>query len=259
MISYYFVEFIFYSFLGWIWETIYCTSKKKKWENRGFLFGPICPIYGSCVVLLDLLATKIFKQLSSPSFPIIGIFLICMIGSAIVEFTTSWYLEKRFHAVWWDYSHLPFNIQGRICPQVSIGFGLAGILVLRYLIPTVTMVASHIPVAINEVFGLLFAAALGADMALTEASLSKLLKNIEEYKKEFDEKAEATVENIVARTEKMKELSDSYIEQMSGLQLRSLRNIQKFKPKGEMKFPELLPMESLKNALVRNRKKKKEK
>ena len=124
-----FVEFIFYSFLGWIWESIYCTAKEKKWADRGFLFGPICPIYGSCVVLTSVLFSLV-PALSDPEFPLWAIFILCCLGSAVAEFGTSWVLEKRFHARWWDYSDMPLNIQGRICVPVSICFGLAGVLIV---------------------------------------------------------------------------------------------------------------------------------
>ena len=93
VIAQYFVEFIFYSFLGWIWESIYCSVNEKKWADRGFLFGPICPIYGSCVVATSALFS-LFGFLSSPDFPIWGIFIICYIGSAVAEYATYWVFEK---------------------------------------------------------------------------------------------------------------------------------------------------------------------
>ena len=79
-ISRYFVYFVIFSFFGWIYESIYCTIKSKRWENRGFLYGPLCPIYGAGGV---------------------GITAI------VLEYGTSWTLEKLFHAYWWDYSEMP--------------------------------------------------------------------------------------------------------------------------------------------------------
>ncbi len=197
VISQYFVEFIFYSFLGWVWESIYCTAKEKKWADRGFLFGPICPIYGSCVVIASMVFSFI-PALSDPSFPVWAIFIICYIGSAIAEFGTSWILEKRFHARWWDYSNVPLNIQGRICVPVSIGFGFAGIVVVKYLIPAVNGLHEMVNPAVYEVFALLFAMVLGADYALTEASLSALLKNVESMHEEFNVQAQQNYEKISA-------------------------------------------------------------
>ena len=136
IVAQYFVEFMFYSFLGWIWESIYCLAKERKWADRGFLFGPICPIYGSCAVGTSIVF-NVFGLFSSPDFPLWGIFLICFFASVVAEYSTSWVLEKRFHARWWDYSTMPLNIRGRICVPVSIAFGLAGIMIVKYLIPAV--------------------------------------------------------------------------------------------------------------------------
>lgn len=243
-----FVEFIFYSFLGWVWESIYCTIKEKKWADRGFLFGPICPIYGSCVVVTSLLFNNI-PALADPSFPVWAIFIICYIGSVIAEFGTSWVLEKRFHARWWDYSTIPLNIQGRICVPVSTAFGVAGVLIVKYLIPAINGMHSTIHPLVYEIFALIFAAIFGADYALTEASLSALLKDVEKMHAEFNERAQdryekfqedvASIETKVnesklAMEERVSEirmsLSKIHAAQLSFNQRRIISSIQKFVP-----------------------------
>ena len=187
----YFVEFIFYSFLGWVWESFYCTIKEHHWQDRGFLFGPYCPIYGSCIVGAEILFTHVIKtDMQELSFPVI--FIIAYLGSAIAEFGTSWVLEKRFHARWWDYSDMPLNIQGRICVPVSICFGVAGVFCVRVLIPWMTGLHQEIPGLVYEGLALVLAAVFGADYALTEASLNALLKRIETYKSDFNERAQET-------------------------------------------------------------------
>lgn len=236
VIAQYFVEFIFYSFLGWIWESIYCTIKEGKWADRGFLFGPICPIYGSSVVIAAFVFTHV-PILEAQSTPVWQIFLISMVGSAIMEYATSFVLEKRFHARWWDYSYMPLNINGRICLPCSIGFGLAGIVVIRYLLPA--MIAQHDYVSgwIYEVLAILFAGFLGADLALTEASLTSLLKDIEKMHQEFNERAESTYERIANAKESMedelkvvKELTEKYARQMSFSEKHALHSIRVFLP-----------------------------
>ena len=243
-----FVEFIFYSFLGWVWESIYCTINEKKWADRGFLFGPICPIYGSCVVVTSILFSLI-PALSDPAFPVWAIFIICYLGSAVAEFGTSWVLEKRFHARWWDYSHLPLNIQGRICVPVSIAFGLAGVLIVKYLIPFISGMHAAIDPIIYEIFALVLAALFGADFALTEASLSALLKDVEKMHTEFVERAQARYEKVqdgvtsietkmVQEREHMEErmkearesLSRAHADMLGFNQKRILGSIQKFTP-----------------------------
>lgn len=243
-----FVEFILYSFLGWVWESIYCTIKEKKWADRGFLFGPICPIYGSCVVATSVLFGLI-PALSDPSFPVWAIFIICYIGSVVAEFGTSWVLEKRFGARWWDYSNMPLNIQGRICVPVSICFGLAGVLIVKYLIPFVSGMHQVIHPVIYVTLALIFAAIFGADFALTEASLSTLLKDVEKMHTEFVEKSQANYERVSGEvasieskvnrekqamadrvSEARENLSRLHVSNLSFNQLRILGSIEKLMP-----------------------------
>lgn len=195
IIAQYFCEFIFYSFLGWVWESIYCTIKEKRWQDRGFLFGPYCPIYGSCVVGAEILFGHILPgDLNEMSFPLI--FGISFIGSAIAEYSTSWVLEKRFHARWWDYSYMPLNLNGRICLPASIGFGVAGVFCVKVLIPWMNGLHAEIPGLAYEGVAMLLALVFGADIALTEASLNALLKRLEDYKTDFNERAQETYVRI---------------------------------------------------------------
>lgn len=238
IVAQYFVEFIFYSFLGWVWESIYCTIKEKKWADRGFLFGPVCPIYGSCVVATSIVFSLI-PALKDPTFPIWGIFIICYLGSAVAEFGTSWILEKRFHARWWDYSTMPLNIQGRICVPVSIGFGVAGVLIVKYLIPFVENLHSVANPLVYEVLALILAGIFGADYALTEASLSALLTNVEQMHSEFNDKAQSNYEKVISApkvitqrfTEERDLLIKAYAERLTINQKRILLSIKQFTPK----------------------------
>jgi len=248
VIAQYFVEFMFYSFLGWVWESIYCTAKEKKWADRGFLFGPICPIYGSCVVVASAVFSSI-DVLNSPNFPIWGIFILCYIGSAVAEFATSWVLEKRFNARWWDYSELPLNIQGRICVPVSIAFGLAGVAVVKFLIPAIEGVHNVVSPVVYEVLAIILAAIFGADFALTEASLSALLKDVKQMHEEFNQKAQERYEKVAAAPkvieqkiaegkelaeERHEQLARAYAQRLSLNQKRILLGIEKIMPKAEL-------------------------
>ncbi len=224
IIAQYFVEFIFYSFLGWVWESIYCTLMDHHWQDRGFLFGPICPIYGSCVVVAQLVF-RYMPGLSGPGLPLWAVFLVCVVGSAIAEFCTSWILEMRFHARWWDYSKLPLNIQGRICLPVSLCFGAAGVVIVKYLLPLVTSAHSVLPGLAYEGVALGFALVLGGDFALTEASLSALLNEIEAYHQEFNVRAQSVYERFQAAPETLAEglASKKADFQEEALERRALR------------------------------------
>ena len=132
------MEFFIYSFMGWIYESIFCTIKEKKWCNRGFLYGPIIPIYGFGAVIISIFVNvSVDNHVTTPWWKV---FLVSMVGSAILEYVTSWALEKIFHARWWDYSNMPLNILGQIClPYMLLWFVLtpAAIITddyLRYLL-----------------------------------------------------------------------------------------------------------------------------
>ena len=100
LISWYVCLFILYSFLGWIYETLFCIITSRRWSNRGFLYGPICPIYGAGVVLLTLLVR--FAHHRGMILSAVSIFMVSVIGSALLEYATSYVLEEVFHATWWD-------------------------------------------------------------------------------------------------------------------------------------------------------------
>lgn len=238
IISQYVTFFIVFSFLGWVWETIYCTAKEKHFSNRGFLFGPICPIYGASVVVGMFLFTQI-GWLQAASMPVWELFLICAVGSAFAEYGTSYYLEKRFHARWWDYSKMPLNINGRICLPVTVCFGLVGIALVRWMIPVLSGVQSQVHPLVFEAVALAFIGMLGADLALTEASLSTLLQKIEESDKEFTARGEAAYENITNKPQQLetklsgledelRERADALAAELNGRQRHIARCIRKF-------------------------------
>ena len=129
--KYYFSLFIIYSFIGWIMEVVWNLFTDKKLVNRGFLIGPYCPIYGVGCLLLILLLGK-FK-----SDPVI-LFFMSIIVCSILEYSTSYIMEKLFKARWWDYSEYKLNLNGRICAATMIPFGILGVLVVYYLNPFVS-------------------------------------------------------------------------------------------------------------------------
>ena len=140
----YVLYFFFYSAVGWLGESIYCSVGAKKWINRGFLTGPMCPIYGTGAIAMSVLLTPV-KSLDV-RIPVAGhdilitpllVFLAGMVVCDVVEFITSVLMEKLFHARWWDYSNNKFNIQGRICLKHTIYWGIASLLFLYIVHPIV--------------------------------------------------------------------------------------------------------------------------
>lgn len=147
---YYFLLFIIYSFMGWIMEIIDNIIVKHKIVNRGFLLGPYCPIYGfGCLSLIFFLSN--YK-----SDPIILFFMAIVICS-ILEYTTSYIMEKLFKLRWWDYTDKKFNINGRICAETMIPFGLLGTLVICVINPFFESILNNIPTNIlNNISIILF-------------------------------------------------------------------------------------------------------
>lgn len=126
----YVLYFMIYSFIGWCLEVAVALWKNKHFVNRGFLIGPYCPIYGfSCMFMLLFLD----KYQQDP----ITLFIMAMVICGILEYMTSYLMEKLFNARWWDYSTKKFNINGRICLETMIPFGLIACFVVSFLNPLI--------------------------------------------------------------------------------------------------------------------------
>ena len=134
-VSKYFLYFITYSFLGWLMEVCCTFIEQKKFVNRGFLIGPICPIYGYGVLAIIFL---IGNDISD----VLGVFLKAILICSILEYFTSYFMEKIFKARWWDYSKRKFNINGRICLETMVPFGILGCTVVYLLHPLVVRLIS---------------------------------------------------------------------------------------------------------------------
>ena len=133
----YFIYFYLYSFVGWFFESCYCSLRPKKWVNRGFMRGPICPIYGTgaLVILIALVPLRSLTENLYVNEAVI--FVAGMILCDAVEFMTSLIMEKLFNARWWDYSEQPFNLHGRICLTHTLYWGTCSCLFLYVLHPLV--------------------------------------------------------------------------------------------------------------------------
>lgn len=118
--------FFIYSFFGWIWETSFKSIQKRKFINRGFLNGPWLPIYGFGALIILFVTLPVQDNF-------VLVFLLGAIVASIFEFFVGYGMEKLFHARYWDYSHLPFNIKGYIALPISLVWGLFS-LILVYII-----------------------------------------------------------------------------------------------------------------------------
>ncbi|WP_066716142.1 putative ABC transporter permease [Clostridium sp. Marseille-P299] len=149
-----FYNFFIYSFFGWIYESLYVSFCKKTWINRGFLNGPVIPIYGFGATFFYIIFfnthTVTLTQSVTPR-NVVLLYFIGMISATVLEFVTSWVMEKLFHAKWWDYSDRKFNIQGRISLIPSLFWGFLSV-VMAYLIqPAVTKFTDKIPRNVGDI------------------------------------------------------------------------------------------------------------
>lgn len=127
-----------YAFLGWCVEVVYAGLNSGKFVNRGFLNGPLCPIYGFGMIAV----VNILEPINNNIFLL---FLGSVIITTIIELFVGYILEKLFHQKWWDYSNKLFNIGGYICPLFSLVWGLACLITVNGIHPMISNLVNLIP------------------------------------------------------------------------------------------------------------------
>lgn len=149
-IEIYFLLFISYAFLGWCMEVTCKLIQYKKFINRGFLIGPYCPIYGWGALAITILLKRYMED------PLV-LFVMSTLICSIIEYLTSYFMEKKYHARWWDYSNRKFNINGRICLETLIPFGILGVAIMYGTNPILFKLYNQIPqLVINILTVILF-------------------------------------------------------------------------------------------------------
>lgn len=211
--------FLFYSVLGWAVETCYMAIQLGEFENRGFLNGPFCPIYGLGVILVIILLTPIQKSL-----------LVLMIGSTVL--CTSWELavgvamKKIFHNIWWDYSMEKFNFHGYICLKISLCWGGACVLMMRILQPMLMRVVNLVPPKFGHVFIYLCFMLIAFDLVISLCAVSKLnsrLRQLDEVAKKLRFASEGIGGNLAEEALELKARYDRLLEKKNLMQERLIR------------------------------------
>ena len=161
LLSYFFT----YSFLGWILETVFCILTLGVFNKRGFLYGPVCPIYGfGAIILIESL-----KKIKTNT---IGKFFISMIAFTIFEYVVSVVLESLFGLRWWDYTGEPFNFQGRISLAYSIAWGIIGVIFVEKIHPFVKRQLEKVSTKIQFSLLIVFLAIIIIDFIMSIAKYS---------------------------------------------------------------------------------------
>ena len=155
-----------YSFMGWLMETTIKSINAKKFINRGFLIGPYCPIYGwGCLLIIILLE----KYTPYP----IGLFCMSIIICTILEYLTSYLMEKIFNARWWDYSTKKFNLNGRVCLDTMIPFGILGTLMMYFVNPFFTKILNKVPTKTLNIIAIILLIVFTFDNIISYNAISK--------------------------------------------------------------------------------------
>ena len=220
--------FFVYAFLGWCMEVSYAALHTGRFVNRGFLNGPVCPIYGFGVVLV-LWALE----------PLAGNTLLLFLGSVVLtsllEWLTGFVLEKLFHQRWWDYSDEPFNIGGYICLRFSIAWGLACLFVLKIIHPSVMWGIYAVPRTLGWVLLGGFSAAMAVDLAATVRTIARMnrqLSQLDELARRLREVSNDLGEHLAVRVIDAAEAGDDLREDVQ-------RNLDELKAAAEQRRAEL--------------------
>ena len=199
---------LIYSCLGWCCEVAFAALKTGKFVNRGFLNGPVCPIYGFGVLSVVLVLEPVKDNL-------LLLFFGSMVFTSLLEFIAGFAMERIFHDKWWDYSNNPFNIKGYICLEFSIIWGIACVLVVDVIHPIIMKLVNAVP----HTLGLWLMAALyvilAADAVLTLVELLKLpkrFKAMEELEAAITAVSDAMGENIYDAVERGRQRSEAFNE-----------------------------------------------
>lgn len=160
------LTFFFYSFLGWCIEIAYAAVKEHTFVNRGFLFGPLCPIYGFGVIGVVHLLRPIARN-------IIFLFFASIVLVTALELLTGFLLEKLFHHRWWDYSNMSLNLNGYICPFFSLIWGKGCVLIVHFVQPLVVHMLSLLPIWLGTFLAVILSAYLFADLYVTVTHIFK--------------------------------------------------------------------------------------
>ena len=195
-----FLIFIIFSMVGWISEVLYVgLFFEHKFVNRGFLHGPICPIYGFGGLSILLLP----QQLYSTWWPL---FCASMLFGTIVEYLSSWILEKLFHTRWWDYSRYKFNIRGRVCLLNSVLFGVLGVVIIHFIQPLVMKYLSLFPDFVLKISTDVIAVALTVDLLITVRRLVDFSITMEKVRALYEKQGAEFLEKIEQFKPKLKNI-----------------------------------------------------
>ena len=163
--------FVIYAVLGWVVEVCFCSIKTGSFVNRGFLNGPVCPIYGFGMVAVLVCL-----------WPLRNSMLVLYVGAVVLtsalELTTGWVLKKLFHTSWWDYSDMRFNLGGYICLRFSLIWGVGATLVVKLIHPAIAALVGVVPHMAGVVLAVPVTALFVCDLVITVLGIAHMNQDI---------------------------------------------------------------------------------
>ena len=202
--------FIIYAFLGWVVEVAFAAFRSHSFVNRGFLNGPLCPVYGCGVLSVVVILYPLHRNLFL-------LFLCSFVLVSAIEFLTGFLLEKLFHNKWWDYSERKFNICGYICPLFSILWGVGCVFVLKVFHPIVYRGIRLLPRLPGTIVLILLCLVFSVDLAITVATIlqfNERLRLLDEIAGKIkiisNELGENIYEGVTVAVEKGGELKENF-------------------------------------------------
>ena len=240
--------FFFYSFIGWIWESCYVSVRKRRWVNRGFMHGPMLPLYGSgaLAVLVSTISVRENTAL---------VFLLGMLAATALEYFTGAAMERLFHVRYWDYSNQKLNFHGYICISSSLCWGCFSILLVRAVHVPVEAAVLKLPPAVAEAIAFVLAVAAAVDLtqSFNEAmDLKRILVQLEESREQIrkiQEKLKVAAEEArqdylchsEERSRKKQSRKAAYLERIHMKRQERRRQLEELSRRAEQLLREELP------------------
>ena len=200
--------FFIYGFLGWCTEVAFAAAKEQRFVNRGFLNGPICPIYGVGVMAVVLLLTPYKNN-------ILILYVASIIVVTALEWITGFILEKLFHSKWWDYSHMPLNLNGYVCLLFSLIWGVACVIIVKWIHPLIFKGISFLPKWLGTTLLIILMGIILVDVYVTVANILRMNRHLAkmeeiaaELRKIADELGANISENILGAIERKDDLAE---------------------------------------------------
>ncbi|MBE5958136.1 MAG: hypothetical protein E7254_04650 [Lachnospiraceae bacterium] len=215
---YYLVAYFFiYAFLGWCLEVAYQAVTKGKLINRGFLNGPVCPIYGFGMVSVLIILSPVLDK----KWLLFGGGIVI---ATVIELFGGWALDKMFHMRWWDYSEEPFNLNGYICLKFCILWGITVVFSVKYFHAFISKMVHYVPFYVGVVVLVLCSIAMICDLIVTYKTVIGIKRDLKEIQK-------------VAKT--LRDISDNLTEKVGKTALEAAERSDEFKDEFKDEFSDM--------------------